>query len=399
MFAILSSSSSAVYALPPLQTIRWVSFHLVLRPAEQARPCRQLQALRSFRIHGRAPVASPRNELVRPAAPSAAISVAGMLTCIMMLMPAVHPFYWPSAEMGHSPLIVTRAGWISIAIMPLMINTSYEKLQVFHRWSSVLMWIMSLVHTFPFIINRVGNVISWYTTSPRYWTGITALLQGTFRNPCYDIFKKLHFIVSGVFMTAVSSTSTSGSLHGAFLLTPILMPLADIAQGLLMGNRRHLQLCLAVARCVRTLYMTGFGVPTTIESAGPGLIKLTIRIPVRFKWASGQHAFAPILGLGSLPVSGAAELLLARQVRTDSMVGHVPFATHQRLYLLASGTGGTIIANALNLPLSITSPVSAALKQISPDAVGEYGHFRGSEAENGSDSSVNVVRWQLTRLN
>jgi hypothetical protein len=38
----------------------------------------------------------------------------------LVLMLAVRPFYWPNPEMGHSPPIATRAGWISIAIMPFM---------------------------------------------------------------------------------------------------------------------------------------------------------------------------------------------------------------------------------------------------------------------------------------
>jgi hypothetical protein len=36
------------------------------------------------------------------------------------LLLAVKPYYWPNVEMGHSPPIATRAGWISIAIMPFM---------------------------------------------------------------------------------------------------------------------------------------------------------------------------------------------------------------------------------------------------------------------------------------
>ncbi|KAJ7122221.1 hypothetical protein C8R44DRAFT_919421, partial [Mycena epipterygia] len=63
----------------------------------------------------------------------------------LALMLALRLFYWPNDAMGHSPPIATRAGWISIAIMPFIIafatkvnfvglltGTSHEKLQVFH---------------------------------------------------------------------------------------------------------------------------------------------------------------------------------------------------------------------------------------------------------------------------
>lgn len=82
-----------------------------------------------------------------------------------------HPYLWPNIAMGNSPPIATRSGWLSIAIIPFMMyvilptgvintytdisfisafstkvnwvaavtGTSHEKLQVFHRWSTVMM--------------------------------------------------------------------------------------------------------------------------------------------------------------------------------------------------------------------------------------------------------------------
>ncbi|KAJ7470930.1 FAD-binding domain-containing protein [Mycena latifolia] len=392
---------------------------------------------------------------------AAIIGVAGMLTFIMALMLAVRPFYWPSAEMGHSPPIATRAGWISIAIMPFVIafatkvnfvglltNTSHEKLQVFHRWSSVFMWITSLVHTFPFIINdiKMGNMISSYKTSPWYWTGIAALVPqtylialswGIFRNPYYEIFKKLHFIASGIFMAALF-------IHVNFRLTSWDYFWATAAiYGLAW-----------LSRVVRTLYMTGFGIPTTIESAGPGLIKLTIRAPTRFKWAPGQHVFVRILGLGvhaltshpftvsSLHESGAVELVLrvhggltaaiaarvaaspagwTTRVVLDGPYGglHVPLAAYQRVYLLAGGTGATFTlplfadlaaklkaggAACQHVEFVVAVPdndtyewmepaVAAAAKQLPPDAVGLRVHFTRAEVVKGSsETSLDVVR-------
>ncbi|KAJ6463186.1 FAD-binding domain-containing protein [Mycena vulgaris] len=390
---------------------------------------------------------------------AAILGVAGMLVFLMALMLAVRPFYWPSDEMGHSPPIATRAGWISIAIMPFMIafatkvnfvglltGTSHEKLQVFHRWSAVLMWITSLVHTFPFIINniRMGSMMSSYKTSPWYWTGIAALVPqtylvalswGVFRNPYYEIFKKLHFIASGIFMAALF-------IHVNFRLTSWDYFWATAAiYGLAW-----------LSRVVRTLYTTGLGLPATVESVGPNLVKLTVRTPARFTWAPGQHVFVRILGLGahaltshpftvsSLRASGAVELVLrvhggltralaaraaaapagwATRVVLDGPYGglHVPLAAYERVYLLAGGTGATftlplfadltaqlkvggVVCQRIEFVIAVPDrdtyewmepAVAAAAAQLPPAAVGLRVHFTRAKSTKGSDVSVDVV--------
>jgi NAD(P)H-flavin reductase len=130
------------------------------------------------------------------------------------------------------------------------------------------------------------------------------------------------------------------------------------------------------SRVVRALYTTGFGLPATIESVGPDLIKLSVRVPSRFKWSPGQHVFVRILGLGahaltshpftvsSLHTRGAentAELVMrvhrgltgalaqrvagkaawTSRVVVDGPYGglHVPLKAYERVYLLAGGSG------------------------------------------------------------
>jgi hypothetical protein len=153
---------------------------------------------------------------------------------------------------------------------------------------------------------------------------------------------------------------------------------------LIRGLRDYFWATLAVyglawlSRVARTIYTTGFGLLATVESVGPDLIKLSIRVPKSFKWAPGQHVFVRILGLGvhaltshpftisSLHTSGAetentAELVmrvhrgltgaLARRVTgkaawtsrvvLDGPYGglHVPLKAYERVYLLAGGSG------------------------------------------------------------
>jgi hypothetical protein len=101
------------------------------------------------------------------------------------------PYYWPSVGYGSSPTIATRARWKALGCMPLVFATagksnfitavtsvSHEKLQVFHRWILYAFFILSLIHTFPFIVHniQVGEMVMQRNTSIFYWTGVIALL-------------------------------------------------------------------------------------------------------------------------------------------------------------------------------------------------------------------------------
>ncbi|KAJ6534477.1 hypothetical protein DFH09DRAFT_1325369 [Mycena vulgaris] len=405
---------------------------------------------------------------------AAIIGVAGF---IMALMLAVRQFYWPSAEMGHSPPIVTRAGWISIAIMPFMMyvchvlrlsnplsalvggrvaatgagkiarfgtqrvrdqinfvglltNMSHEKLQVFHRWSATFMYITSLVHTYPFIINNIkmGDMMASYATSPwqrwcRRFTDLIVLSWVVFRNPHYETFKKLHFIASGIFMaTLFIHVNLRLTSWDYFWATAAIYGLAWLS------------------RVVRTLYITGFGLLATVESVGPALIKISIRVPARFKWAPGQHVFVRLIGLGahaltshpftlsSLPVVSAgadntAELMLRADWATRAVVDgpycglHIPLKAYKRVYFLAGGTGATFVLPILvdlvvtikvggaacrRVELVTTVPdsdsyswmessVAAAAARLPDGVVGVRAHFTRAEGTKDSQTSVDIL--------
>jgi hypothetical protein len=110
------------------------------------------------------------------------------------------PYYWPNwndasdaiqAAYGSSMPIATRSGWMATGCLPFVILTagksnlitlatgvSYDKLQVFHRWISYAMFVLALIHTFPFIIFNIrwGSMVEVWQTSIFYWTGTVALL-------------------------------------------------------------------------------------------------------------------------------------------------------------------------------------------------------------------------------
>ncbi|KAI9068058.1 hypothetical protein FKP32DRAFT_1642960 [Trametes sanguinea] len=233
---------------------------------------------------------------------SAVAIVLGMIVFFTALTFAAHPYQWPNMAMGHSPPIATRCGWISIAIMPFLIlfatkinpigmvvGVSHEKLQVYHRWAAWIMYITALIHTFPFIVQeiRLGKMSTDWATQPWYWTGVAALVPqtwlvfmsvGPIRNRYYEIFKKLHFVASGVFVSALF-------VHCNFSLTSWDYFWATAA---LYGVSW-------LARQGRTIY-NGVRHNASFEALPEDMVKITV--PTTLSWRPGQHYFVRFLDLG-----------------------------------------------------------------------------------------------------
>ncbi|TRM65036.1 ferric reductase NAD binding domain-containing protein [Schizophyllum amplum] len=321
---------------------------------------------------------------------SAVLAVAGMTIFVLGLILAVRPYYWQNHMMGHSTPIATRSGWIAMGIMPFMIafatkinfvamiaGTSHERLQVFHRWSALLMYIAALVHTLPFVYTDVRDGV-WkerYNTKLYYWSGFLALAPQTYlvllswgpcRNRYYEIFKKMHFLAAAVFMIAL------------FIHTDWILTSWDYFWGTAAawGLARLLQ-------TLRTLYHSrGLGLSATLETLPDGFLRVRIhKLPPKFNITPGQHVFVRFLGAGlhaftshpftvARPVGGeegdgerAADIVLRvrggttralakraegkvgvrMKVMMDGPYGGVPVAlrTYDRVLLLAGGSGAT----------------------------------------------------------
>lgn len=63
-------------------------------------------------------------------------------------------------------------------LISALTGVPHEKLQVFHQWASYAMFVLGLVHTFPFIIYHIhkGDMVSEWKTSVTYWTGVATLI-------------------------------------------------------------------------------------------------------------------------------------------------------------------------------------------------------------------------------
>ncbi|KAL0575238.1 hypothetical protein V5O48_006729 [Marasmius crinis-equi] len=260
-----------------------------------------------------------------------------------------------------------------VNFITMLTGTSHEKLQVFHRWSALVMYITSLVHTFPFVVQAFQldeMEIQWKTNW--YWTGVAALVPqtylvflswGLFRNKYYETFKKLHFLAAALFMVFLF-------IHCCFRLTSWDYFAATAAIYFLAWFFRFF----------RSLYNTGLGVPASIEVLPDGrTLKLTVLTPSRVKWSPGQHVFLRFLNSGihvfsshpftisSLSSDGAMEFVfnihggvtrklaamaegkasVSTRVIVDGPYGGVPsLEGYDHVYLLAGGTGVS-----LTLPL------------------------------------------------
>jgi Ferric reductase like transmembrane component len=83
--------------------------------------------------------------------------------------------------------------------------------QIYHRWASYMMFILALIHTFPYIIyhEHKGDIAQEWKTSVVYWTGVVALLAqawltlaalGPIRRRWYEFFKSTHLIAVVIFV-------------------------------------------------------------------------------------------------------------------------------------------------------------------------------------------------------
>ncbi|TVY42282.1 Ferric/cupric reductase transmembrane component [Lachnellula occidentalis] len=235
------------------------------------------------------------------------------------------PYYWPKKpSYGDSPPIATRSGWMALALLPFVMvlsskvnwitvltGISHEKLQVFHRWTSWTMFVLALVHTFPFIVVHMQKhdmMLQW-RTSVVYWTGVAALIPqawlnimsiGSIRNRFYESFKVTHYVAIIFFIFFLF-------IHCDFTLTSWDYFIATLA----------LYLPTLVYGIARTATHTNPPHIASLMLLQDGTLQISIASPII--WSPGQHVFLRFWTLGihtlsthpfticSLPGSGRME--------------------------------------------------------------------------------------------
>ncbi|KAK3633952.1 hypothetical protein LTR56_015562 [Elasticomyces elasticus] len=301
-----------------LFTMGYLITLMATRTVSQSRPVKQLRALsrfcsyRTFRF----------GSLDWYSAPIGVLGLGAIGTILFFCMTlAPRPFYWPNTRTlnyGGSPPIATRTGWMSIACMPFVFATaaksnwitlvtgvSHERLQVFHRWISYAMYVLALIHTFPFIIFHIwkGDMTKQWNTSVFYWTGVVALIAQTW-------------------LTFASITRIHPNAFGR--LTSFARDYF-IATGILFATS-------SLHRLLQALIPLGFSQKATFSLTENGFVSLEVL--TKGEWDAGQHYFVRLLELQPWTAHPFSVSSLPEKFEAEQ------HSAHNRLVFLIQPRGG-----------------------------------------------------------
>ncbi|KIY72794.1 hypothetical protein CYLTODRAFT_449535 [Cylindrobasidium torrendii FP15055 ss-10] len=233
---------------------------------------------------------------------------------IMLWTFVTQPYYRARWNVGSPPLAM-RTGFMALGCFPFIFafgsksnlvtfvtGHSHEKLQVYHQFISHLFLVLSLLHTFPFVIQGMREVKpgfepltqlewSWHIAHKVYYWSGTALLVilvwlcwfslPVIRNRSYELFKYLH-IVSALLFTAfffIHCNKLLGSWD--YLWATVIIYAVSV-----------------VARFGYMFLDNARGMPeAAFEILPAGMVKLRVRFDAQLHWKPGQHYFFHFLSV------------------------------------------------------------------------------------------------------
>ncbi|ERS96087.1 ferric-chelate reductase [Sporothrix schenckii 1099-18] len=242
------------------------------------------------------------------------------------------PYYWPNtadAHYGDSPPLATRSGYLAMGCLPFILvfgskanlvtaatGVAPEKLVIFHLMAAWGMFVLALLHTFPFIVYNAtvpGALEANWNSSAQWLTGVVALLAQaglTFlslpfvRHRAYEVFKGLHFALVLVFLVFLF-------LHCDYTLTSWDYIIAAVALYLA-------SLLWAVART----YLAHGLRTASLDAVSPHTLKIAVTTPDASRsasalvWRPGQHLYLRFLA------GGAVHALTTHPFTICSVAGH-----------------------------------------------------------------------------
>lgn len=277
------------------------------------------------------------------------------------------PYYWPNTKtisFGGSPPIATRAGWMALGLLPfvmllsqktnyitLLTGISHEKLQVYHRWTSWAMFVLALVHTFPFIVVHIqkGDMMMQWKMEVTYWTGVAALIPqawlnimsiGPIRNRYYEFFKTAHYLAIGFFIFFFFIHCDSRLTTWDYFIAALSLYSFTLIISFLRTSIQSLDL--------HALFST----------LPDGTLKISI--PTKMRWRPGQHVFLGFWALGlnaytshpfticSLPGKGEMVFYMKAQAAFTKKLKYLVETQHGWMPMSVDGPYGDIdIASTL----------------------------------------------------
>ncbi|POR31272.1 Flavoprotein transmembrane component [Tolypocladium paradoxum] len=214
------------------------------------------------------------------------------------------PYYWPTdAHYGNSPPIATRTGWLALACVPFVLalgakanmvsaltGVPPEQLNVWHNWISWAMFVLALIHTFPFIVfhNRAGDTAMVFRDGGVWLAGVIALVAQAWltfmsiswiRNRWYEFFKATHYFFAAAFLVFFF-------LHCSFRLTSWDYFIA-------MGAIYLASLSYAVGK---TWFKYGIRHTARLRLETPDSLRIAVQ--TKSSWRPGQHVYLRFLTCG-----------------------------------------------------------------------------------------------------
>ncbi|KAJ6445802.1 Flavoprotein transmembrane component [Purpureocillium lavendulum] len=215
------------------------------------------------------------------------------------------PYYWPTdAHYGNSPPIATRTGWLALACLPFILalgakanmvtaltGVPPEKLNVWHNYISWAMFVLALIHTFPFIIfhNTKGDTAEVFRDGGVWLTGAIAIIAQAWltfmsiswiRNRWYEFFKVTHYFFAATFVVFFF-------LHCAYRMTSWDYFIAA-------GAIYLASLLYAVGR---TLIKHGIRHTAHLRLETPDALRISVSTPS--SWRPAQHVYLRFLACGA----------------------------------------------------------------------------------------------------
>ncbi|CAK7221663.1 hypothetical protein SBRCBS47491_004605 [Sporothrix bragantina] len=292
-----------------------------------------------------------------------AAGTAFFLGCVL----GPQPYYWPNTatvHYGDSPPLATRSGYLAIGCLPFILvfgskanlvtavtGVAPEKLIIFHLMAAWGMFVLALLHTFPFIVYGAsvpGSLSENWNASAQWPTGVVALVAQaglTFlslpfvRHRAYEVFKGLHFTLALVFVVFLF-------IHCDYTLTSwdyfIAAGALYLASLLFAMGRTYFQHGLRSAR---------------LELVSEHTLKISIAAGEKtekadtkrsFSWRPGQHVYLRFV-TGGLHALAAHPFTICSSPESDH--GHAVFYIRPR-----GGLTGRLAALARKQP-NTTVPV------------------------------------------
>ncbi|KAJ5681387.1 uncharacterized protein N7477_001327 [Penicillium maclennaniae] len=231
---------------------------------------------------------------------------AGLVYFLSMTL-GPKPYYWPNTKeisYGSSPPIATRTGFLALACMPFLIvlgakanpitaltGVSHEKLNVWHNWVAWAMFVLALIHTFPFIVVHIrkGDIRAQWNDGGVWVTGVVAIIAQAWltfmsipwiRNRYYEFFKSTHLFMALVFVIFFFfHCDFRMSSWDYFIATAVLYTL-----------------CWLYAQC-KTYFEHGIRNKARLTAESNDTLRITI--DTTMEWGPGQHIFLRFLTCGA----------------------------------------------------------------------------------------------------